>query len=55
MTEENEMTHSAIKYPQPQCDNCGRFVPFEYGPNDFEWWSGGYCKPGKGCNKQNAD
>lgn len=45
------MTHRAIRYPQPVCDKCGRFIPFKYGPNDFEWWSGGECDLGKGCKK----
>lgn len=37
------------RFIQPRCDNCQRFVPFQYGPNESEWWAGGFCAPGKGC------
>ncbi len=43
------------RYPQPVCDKCCRFIPFKYGPNDFEWWSGGECDPGKGCKKNSNE
>lgn len=46
--------HRAVRYPQPTCDKCGRFIPFKYGANDFEWWSGGECAAGKGCRKTDA-